>query len=317
VSTVRRRYWQSFSDLGDFPHPSTVEEERAFAQLTATIAQRHSDTMIYMARGVLEWRRSRLERRLSRTLDCPVKEDPTLAKHGAVLDRFLAQRIGLRLLLAQHNELHSCNIMPTYTGIVCLNTCLGRLLEYAISDAEEVCIRHFQGQVPRVEIEGINPDGLVFPYIPEHLHYMLFELLKNAMRATVERHSTGQTWCEVGPPIKIKVSMSPDSQSMVLTISDQGDGIPKENLEHIWRYMFTTASSLAQDTLMASSDALEQSTPLAGLGYGLPLSRLYARYFGGDLRIVSKEGEGVDAMIMLRQDQTSSYWSWEHEHAER
>lgn len=36
-------------------------------------------------------------------------------------------------------------------------------------------------------------------------------------------------------------------------------------------------------------------------GYGLPISRLYARYFGGDLSIISMEGYGTDAYLHLNR----------------
>ena len=39
--------------------------------------------------------------------------------------------------------------------------------------------------------------------------------------------------------------------------------------------------------------------PLAGLGYGLPIARNYARYFGGDLTLMSMEGYGTDSYIYL------------------
>ena len=39
----------------------------------------------------------------------------------------------------------------------------------------------------------------------------------------------------------------------------------------------------------------------AGFGYGLPVTRLYARYFGGDLQVMSMEGYGTDAYLHLNK----------------
>ena len=62
--------------------------------------------------------------------------------------------------------------------------------------------------------------------------------------------------------------------------------------DQLFHYMYSTAPKPS-----VSGDA---SVPLAGYGYGLPLSRLYARYFHGDLVVTSYEGLGTDASVYLK-----------------
>ena len=52
----------------------------------------------------------------------------------------------------------------------------------------------------------------------------------------------------------------------------------------------------AEQRILAAGKNKEYA-PLAGLGYGLPISRAYARYFGGDLTLMSMEGFGTDAFV--------------------
>jgi pyruvate dehydrogenase kinase 2/3/4 len=54
-------------------------------------------------------------------------------------------------------------------------------------------------------------------------------------------------------------------------VSDEGGGIPRSGMPRVWTYMYTTAKlpSAAEDDLRSDFKA-----PMAGFGYGLPLSRL-------------------------------------------
>ena len=59
-----------------------------------------------------------------------------------------------------------------------------------------MCTRKY-GDAPEVIMSGRL--DLTFPYVPTHLHYIMLELLKNSMRATVEWHGTDADY----PPIKV------------------------------------------------------------------------------------------------------------------
>jgi hypothetical protein len=101
---------------------------------------------------------------------------------------------------------------------------------------------------------------------------------------------------------------SGSSQSITIRIRDRGGGIPPEVLPHIWSYSFTTFSEDDLpvgdngniDALNTISGSGSNSSTIAGLGYGLPLSRAYAQYFGGSIAVQSLWGWGTDVYLTLQ-----------------
>ena len=75
-------------------------------------------------------------------------------------------------------------------------------------------------------------------------------------------------------------------------ISDEGGGIPRSGLPKIFTYLYSTADNQLNENYEGSNDGVI----MAGYGCGLPISRLYARYFGGDLQIISMEGYGTSQL---------------------
>ena len=80
---------------------------------------------------------------------------------------------------------------------------------------------------------------------------------------------------------------------MTVKISDQGGGIPRHITNRLFQYLYSTAPRPSMQPKKA---------PLAGYGYGLPLSRLYARYFHGDLILNSYEGYGTDTVLFMKSN---------------
>jgi pyruvate dehydrogenase kinase 2/3/4 len=85
---------------------------------------------------------------------------------------------------------------------------------------------------------------------------------------------------------------------VVIKVSDEGGGICRSNVKRIWSYLYTTADSSVLEGMLLTDEATD-ATPLAGLGYGLPIARNYARCFGGDMTLMSMEGYGTDSYIYL------------------
>ncbi|KAI9220069.1 alpha-ketoacid dehydrogenase kinase N-terminal domain-containing protein [Blastocladiella britannica] len=276
-----------------------IDYNRDFVTLIENIKRRHDPTVSTIAQGIRELKALRgLD-----SIDAPVQ---------SFLDRFYMSRIGIRMLIGQHVTLskqvaaaNTPSLSPfgtradaanDYVGIICTKTNVAQVAQEAIDNARFICEDHYAlFSAPPVQL--YCPDDLEFMYVPSHLHHILFELLKNSLRAVVERCGPDATEF---PPIKIVVAEG--REDITIKVSDEGGGIPRSGVPLIWTYLYTTAGAAnasTSDPNWAAPPTSDFKAPMAGFGYGLPLSRLYARYFGGDLRIISMEGFGTDAYIHL------------------
>lgn len=175
--------------------------------------------------------------------------------------------------------------------------------------------------IPEIHIQGHL--GATFPYVLSHLEYMIGELLRNSIQAVMDKHKNLEG---KPPPIEVLICEAP--QHVVIRISDQGGGIPREILPFLWSFskgprraarlqnlgqvpaMAATMQELQEPLLNRSTHSalrvrdsslhpLAHRPPELRLGMGLPMSRVYAEYWAGGLELHSLEGYGVDAFLQI------------------
>lgn len=186
---------------------------------------------------------------------------------------------------------------PKHIGSIDPTCNVADVVKDAYETAKMLCEQYYL-VAPELEVEEFNakaPDKPIqVVYVPSHLFHMLFELFKNSMRATVELYEDRK---EGYPAVKTLVTLGKEDLS--IKISDLGGGVPLRKIDRLFNYMYSTAPRPSLEPTRAA--------PLAGFGYGLPISRLYARYFQGDLKLYSMEGVGTDAVIYLKALSSESF----------
>ncbi|GAV59066.1 LOW QUALITY PROTEIN: HATPase_c domain-containing protein/BCDHK_Adom3 domain-containing protein, partial [Cephalotus follicularis] len=244
-----------------------TNDEKECTQMIKAIKVRHNNVVAMMALGV---------QRLKKGMDLKIACE-NLHEIHQFLDRFYMSGLGIRML--QHVELHNPN-PPHCVG--CIHTKISpmEVARNASEDARAMCLREY-GSSPDVNIYG-DPT-FTFPYEPAHLQLMVFELVRNSLRAVQERYMDSD---KVAPPVRIIVADG--IEDVTIKVSDEGGGIPRSGLPNIFTYLYSTA----QNPLDEHSDlGTSEAVTMAGYLYGIPISRLYAWYFG-DLQIISMEGYG-------------------------
>jgi len=145
-------------------------------------------------------------------------------------------------------------------------------------------------------IENDDQTPIYIDQIPTHLRFILFETFKNAVQAHMQHGKLKSN---------IDVAVYRTDTGVTIHIADKGGGAL--DVDKIWHYNYSTSRKSYATTLKALRrlenglpPEVEGSTnPLSGFGFGLPLSRLYCRHFGGDLILVNMRGYGCDIYIII------------------
>ncbi|KAJ1937302.1 hypothetical protein GGF37_005264, partial [Kickxella alabastrina] len=319
IARVYAQYYEAFDRLHAFAPIADPDAEWEFTRALERQTHVLADVIPTIAQGFLE-----------------CKQYMAREARTAFISDLIRSRIGLRVIGEHHvalsyqfradHELQKKR-KPTdnknddddddddrhWVGAIHTRLLPARMMDQCARMVQNMCDIHY-GTAPAFVIDGDTHEA--FSYIPSHFEYITCELLKNAFRATVD--FSAQTQRSAHPPIQITITKG--AGYIGVRIRDQGGGISKDNLRNIFEYSWSSMQSADDEDSSSSSSssssvmsmqaniALQQGVggPIAGLGFGLPMARLYATYFGGSLDIVSMERFGCDVFLKLRSIEGSA-----------
>ncbi|RYP21977.1 hypothetical protein DL767_009144 [Monosporascus sp. MG133] len=329
INKIYNNYMHSLSTLLPWQHRtiSNLDAEIRFTSVLAELVATHDQTIPILAqKGFLECRRYISPPEVTEFLDTHLRT--------RIGTRLIAeQHIALHYSSAPHFDPSAsptpCPEHPTYIGVIDTALSPAAIVDSCAGFVADICELKY-GVRPHWIIDG-EPET-TFAFVPMHLEYIATELLKNAFRATIENRQTREPIVitiapeppDAGPP---RVTLDPPAEDkgafksdaikplddnapgVTIRIRDRGGGIAPEVLPNIWSYSFTTFNeeddfpgdgSSSHDALGIISAASGGGSSIAGLGYGLPLSRAYAEYFGGGIALQSLYGWGTDVYLRLK-----------------
>jgi signal transduction histidine kinase len=331
ISKIYNNYIHSLSTLLPYKEKqiSTLDEEIRFTEVLADLVQTHANTIPTLARGFLECRKYINSAEVTRFLDEHLR---ARIGTRLIAEQHIALHFSSQPHQDAPQPSHMTATPPenpsSYIGVIDTALQPATIINSCGAFVSEICELKY-GVRPTWIIDG--EPSVTFAYVPVHLEYIITELLKNAFRATVESgHSKEPVvitiaaepgTCSFPSPTPLASQTNPllgesilplsdSAPGVTIRIRDRGGGISPTVLPQIWSYSFTTFSD--DDELPGSSytpshqsgmDALNTisgagmgtgalGSSIAGLGYGLPLSRAYAEYFGGGIAVQSLFGWG-------------------------
>ena len=159
------------------------------------------------------------------------------------------------------------------------------IIDNCIKEANHVMKQKYNN-IPKVSVKSLNQKEII--HIPNHLHYVLFEVIKNSMEAVIKHDSI---YCS---PIEIKCIHN--QNGLTIHIFDKGGGFKYEDKDNIFSFLYTTNDLL---------EYKDNTIPISGFGHGLGMSKLYLEYFGGKIDILPLQDYGTHTIINIKSFNTN------------
>ncbi len=306
IEKMYSMYWEAFELFRNIPPITSLEQNTEFCQFIEKMLDKHKIAIPQLALGIAE---------TSVHMESPHETD-------RFMNEMLRSRIGRRVLAEQHVALtkafhrHPRAIRSSIVGIVDHDCHAATLVEKCHAVVQELFQQVYRTDCPEIHIDGAL--NATFTYIPDHLEYILFELLKNSIYHSLATHapqllnaSTKPNASEHQkrlldnvPPIRLTISQTKDQ--VVFRISDQGGGIPKDTIDNLWSFSHISKQNLLNFRKMPQMTAKldDKVSPALHLGVGLCLARAFANYWGGSIHVQSMQGYGTDVYVKISTENT-------------
>lgn len=267
---IHELYINSFEKILNHPKPNNFLDLESFTLLLGDIKCKHSNIESDLSKSITKYK---FDNYTKYTDDCKNIDN--------VLNNFYMSRIGIRFLIGQHLNTFDNNNINRYVGIVDKKCNPYNLILSSINKIKSMFIL---SDIDNIDFNIQGNNNIEFMYIPSHLEYIFFEILKNSVKAIIDDNFKNP---------KINIFIEKGKQDILIKISDRGMGIKRDISDYIFSYLYT--STLSENLSFNTDQPI-----LSGFGHGLGLSKLYSQYLGGDLKIISSEGIGTDVYIYIK-----------------
>ena len=338
VNKIHNNYVHSLSTLLPFAEKrvETLQEEIHFTEAMADLVQTHSNTIAILAKGFLEARKYISAREVTQFLDEHLR---ARIGTRLIAEQHIALHVSSKPHARLREEDARKERESSFIGVIDTALKPAALVRTCENTVGEICELKY-GVRPTVSIIGSEDATIahVPMHLEYILTELLKNSFRATIEAGMEKEAVEVTIAPspaTGAPIDLNSKdegvlstydqgtadlasgasanirpLDNGTPGVTIRIRDRGGGINPDVHSKLWEYGFTTfnedeinektSGGQGITALDVISGGAGGGSSLAGLGYGLPLGRAYAEYFGGGIAVQSLWGWGTDVYLTLR-----------------